>query len=60
MTTVSKKYVVCPKCNGSGIEDKYIGDGKHTNITCSYCNGGRVVLEDIKHFAIDELTVGGI
>ncbi len=56
MTTVSKKYVVCPKCNGSGLEDKYIGDGDHLNITCSYCNGGRVVLEDIKHFAIDELN----
>ena len=49
MMLVSSKIVVCPSCEGKGYTLERSGAYDDTVVPCSYCQGYRVVLEQITH-----------
>jgi len=50
-----KDFIICPICNGKGMQEKRTSNYDSEIVKCDYCNGRRVVQEVVttEHFKVD-------
>lgn len=50
---ISKKIIICPECHGEGAKSEYnVCTEKFERKKCRYCDGKRVIREEIHHYQI--------